>query len=323
METALLEVSDLCKYFEEPTSRIRDYLSGRRRIVKAVDGVNLWINPRETLGIVGESGCGKSTLGRTILRLVEPTAGRILFRGQDVTCLSQGELRPLRRYMQIVYQDPFSSLNPRKRVGDILRQPLEIHGSDGDIHRRVEELLHAVGLPAETARKYPHQFSGGQQQRVALARALATHPEFIVADEVTSALDVSIQAQIINLMVELQQQFGLAYLFISHNLGVVRHISHRIAVMYLGRVVEEALTEELFASPRHPYTQILMSAIPTPEPEENWSPELPPGDVPSPVNLPSGCRFHPRCPIAVAACAQIEPDLQDVGPQHRVACHLV
>ncbi|MFQ5859021.1 MAG: oligopeptide/dipeptide ABC transporter ATP-binding protein [Anaerolineae bacterium] len=238
------------------------------------------------------------------------------------THLSPAELRPLRKHMQIVYQNPYSSLNPRKRVGAILRQPLEVHGFNGDMTRRVVELLHAVGLPGDAARKCPHQFSGGQQQRIAIARALATHPELIVADEVTSALDVSIQAQIINLMVGLQEEFGLAYIFISHDLGVVRHASHRIAVMYLGTIVEQAFTEGLFANPRHPYTRILMSAIPTPDPEENWSPQLPAGDVPSPVNVPSGCHFHPRCPIAVSACAQTEPELREVRPGRRVACHL-
>nr|BAL57582.1 peptide/nickel transport system ATP-binding protein [uncultured Chloroflexota bacterium] len=322
MSAPLLQVSNLRKYFQETTSSLRHYLPGRRRVVKAVDGVSLTLQPQETLGIVGESGCGKSTLGRTILRLLEPTAGQIIFKGQDITHLPQARLRPLRQHMQIVYQNPFSSLNPRKRVEAILRQPLEVHGFKGNLTERVEELLQAVGLPAEARHKYPHQFSGGQQQRIAIARALATHPEFIVADEVTSALDVSIQAQIINLMARLQQEFGLAYLFISHNLGVIKHISHRIAVMYLGQIVEQAATETLFAHPRHPYTQILMSAIPTPNVEVNWQPQLLVGDVPSPVNLPSGCRFHPRCPIALAECAQQEPELRQVAEGHWVACHL-
>ena len=322
MKTTLLAVEGLCTYFQEPARSFRDYLRpDRRRVVKAVDGVSLSVYQKETLGIVGESGCGKSTLGRTILRLVEPTAGRIFFRGRDITHLSPAELRPLRKHMQIVYQNPFSSLNPRKRVGDILKQPLRVHGYGGDMDWRVRELLQAVGLPPEAATRYPHQLSGGQQQRVAIARALATEPQFIVADEVTSALDVSIQAQIVNLLIELQEAFGLAYLFISHNLGVVRHISHRIAVMYLGQVVEEALTEELFANPRHPYTQTLMSAIPNPDPAEPWSPRLLTGEVPSPVDLPTGCRFHPRCPLATAVCAQVEPELREVREGHKVACH--
>ncbi|MFQ5611903.1 MAG: ABC transporter ATP-binding protein [Anaerolineae bacterium] len=322
MSEALLAVSDLRKYFQEPTGSIRQYLRRQRRLVKAVDGVSLELYPHETLGIVGESGCGKSTLGRTILRLLEPTSGRIVFKGQDIARLPQARLRPLRKRMQIVYQNPLSSLNPRKRVETILCQPLEVHNFEGDVAGRIAELLQAVGLPEDTLRKYPHQFSGGQQQRIALARALATHPEFIVADEVTSALDVSIQAQIINLMTQLQGEFGLAYLFISHNLGVVKHISHRIAVMYLGQIVEQAPTETLFANPRHPYTQILMSAVPAPHPEQNWSPQLLAGDVPSPVDLPSGCRFHPRCPIAEADCARLEPELRQVEAKHWVSCHL-
>lgn len=322
MSAVLLEVNTLRKYFYESTNSLLEYLRHRRRVVKAVDGVNLQLQPHETLGIVGESGCGKSTLGRTLLRLVEPTSGQIIFKGWDITHLSQATLRSLRKQMQIVYQNPFSSLNPRKRVETILRQPLEVHNFNGNVTERVEELLHAVGLPFEAARKYPHQFSGGQQQRIAIARALATQPQFIVADEVTSALDVSIQAQILNLMIRLQREFGLAYLFISHNLGVVKHISHRIAVMYLGQVVEQASTDTLFTRPHHPYTQILMSAVPTPNPETQWSPQLLVGDVPSPVNVPAGCRFHTRCPIAVAECAKIEPELREVEVEHWVACHL-
>lgn len=322
MSEPLLAVTDLRKYFVESTASLVDFVRGRRRVVKAVDGVSLTVSPHETLGIVGESGSGKSTLGRTILRLLEPDAGTIVFDGEDITHLSVGALRPLRRNMQIVYQNPYSSLNPRKRVGDILRQPLRVHGINGDIDAKTEELLHAVGLPAGAAQKYPHQFSGGQQQRVALARALATHPKLIVADEVTSALDVSIQAQIINLMRRLQREFGLAYIFISHDLGVVKHVSDRIAVMYLGKIVEYAPTAELYARPLHPYTRMLMSAIPTAEPEENWAPQLPEGDVPSPVDVPSGCRFHPRCPIAVGECATVEPTLRELRPNHFVACHL-
>lgn len=322
MQTPLLDVIDVQKYFEVPTTSIREYLLRRRRLVKAVDGVSLTVSPHETVGIVGESGSGKSTLGRTILRLLEPTGGRIIFEGQDITHLPPGSLRPLRKHMQIVYQNPFSSLNPRKRVGDIIRQPLRVHGFNGGIRERVEELLDAVGLPASAVERYPHQFSGGQQQRIALARALATHPKLIVADEVTSALDVSIQAQIINLMVQLQKEFGLAYIFISHDLGVIKHASHRIAVMYLGKIVEYAPTDELFEHPLHPYTRLLMSAIPTATPEENWSPQLPEGDIPSPINVPAGCRFHPRCPIAEPHCAEEIPDLRELRPEHYVACHL-
>lgn len=322
MSEPLLAVTDLRKHFVESTASLLDLVRGRRRVVRAVDGVSLTVSPHETLGIVGESGSGKSTLGRTILRLLEPDAGTIVFDGQDITHLSVGALRPLRRNMQIVYQNPYSSLNPRKRVGDILRQPLRIHGINGDIDAKTEELLHAVGLPAGAMHKYPHQFSGGQQQRVALARALATHPKLIVADEVTSALDVSIQAQIINLMRRLQQEFGLAYIFISHDLGVVKHVSDRIAVMYLGKIVEYAPTDELYDRPLHPYTRMLMSAIPTAEPEEHWTPQLPEGDAPSPVDVPSGCRFHPRCPIAVGECATAEPAVRELRPNHFVACHL-
>ncbi|HBY97172.1 MAG: ABC transporter ATP-binding protein [Ardenticatenaceae bacterium] len=323
MNAPLVEVRELSKHFVESSPSVRELLRGRRRVVKALDGVSVKIYPGETLGVVGESGSGKSTFGRTVLRLLEPTGGQILFEGQDITALSPARLRPLRRHMQIVYQNPYSSLNPRRRVRDILRQPLEVHGYDGNMDRRVEELLQVVGLSHAAAERYPHQFSGGQRQRIAIARALATHPKLIVADEVTSALDVSIQAQIINLMVRLQKEFGLAYIFISHNLAVVRHASHRIAVMYLGKIVEYAPSGELFANPLHPYTRILLSAIPSVRPEQRWNPQLLEGDVPSSVNIPSGCRFHSRCPIATPECTRIEPELRELRPEHFVACHLV
>jgi peptide/nickel transport system ATP-binding protein len=294
--------------------------------IRAVDGVTLDIRRGETLGLVGESGCGKSTVGRAILRLYKPTDGRIHFDGQDITKLGEGDLRPLRRRMQMVFQDPFASLNPRHSVGRIVGEPLRAHGlaSRRDAARRVRELLQIVGLPADGATRYPHEFSGGQRQRIGLARALAVNPDFVVADEPVSALDVSIQAQIINLLEQLQDEFDLTYLFIAHDLAVVRHISDRIAVMYLGTIVEVSPAGELYANPLHPYTISLLSAVPIPDPvvELERKPLLLAGDLPSPANPPPACRFHTRCPyLQPTRCRDEVPELRTLASGHQVACH--
>jgi oligopeptide transport system ATP-binding protein len=315
----LLEVRDLQKYFP-----IRRGLFSRTvGHVRAVDGVSFDIRAGEVLGLVGESGCGKTTTGRCILRLIEPTAGSVRFDGREVTGMGKRELRALRREMQIVFQDPYSSLNPRLTVGSMLGEALAIHhlARGAAARERVAELLRIVGLHPDHARRYPHEFSGGQRQRIGVARALAVDPRLIVADEPVSALDVSIQAQIINLLRELQHRLGLTYLFVAHDLSVVEHISDRVAVMYLGKIVELAVSEVLYRDPRHPYTVSLLSAIPVPDPGRKKERIVLKGDVPSPANPPSGCRFHPRCYMAREICATEEPLLREVRPGHWSACH--
>ena len=317
---SLLEIRNLKKYFP-----VGDGLFSRNKgAVKAVDGVNLDVNEGETVGLVGESGCGKSTLGRTILRLIEPTGGEVLFEGKNLLAMSQREMREMRREMQIIFQDPYASLNPRMRVGDIVGEGLEIHKlARGKAKRdRVMELLHQVGLREDHYGRYPHEFSGGQRQRIGIARALAVSPRFIVCDEPVSSLDVSIQAQIINLLQELQEKLGLTYLFISHDLRVVEHISHRVAIMYLGKVVEIANSETIYRDAKHPYTRALLSAVPMPDTDRKKERVVLEGDVPSPVNPPPGCTFHPRCAYREALCSQTEPPLDFDADRHGVACHV-
>jgi oligopeptide/dipeptide ABC transporter ATP-binding protein len=316
----VLEVASLSKHFPVRKGLLRRTIGH----VYAVDDVSFSIGTGETLGLVGESGCGKTTVGRTILRLIEPTAGSIHLDGQDVTHLGKAELRPFRRQMQIIFQDPFSSLNPRKRAGDIVGEPLTVHGlkTRGERRQMVADLFERVGLRRAQMDNFPHQFSGGQRQRIGVARALALNPKLIIGDEPVSALDVSIQAQVINLLMDLQRELKLSYLFISHNLAVVEHISHRIAVMYLGRIVEYTDKVTLFTRPLHPYTEALLAAVPVPDPRIKRTKLVVQGDVPSPLNPPPGCRFHTRCPIAVARCKIDVPALREVESGHHVACHL-
>jgi peptide/nickel transport system ATP-binding protein len=317
---SLLEIRDLKKHF--PVGE--GLFSRNKGAVKAVDGVSLTVEEGETLGIVGESGCGKSTLGRTILRLIEPTSGEVVFQGKNLVTMSQRELREMRRQMQIIFQDPYASLNPRMRVGDIVGEGLEIHKlAKGKAKRdRVMELLHQVGLREDHYGRYPHEFSGGQRQRIGIARALAVNPKFIVADEPVSSLDVSIQAQIINLLQELQEKMHLTYFFISHDLRVVEHISHRVAIMYLGKIVEIAKSETIYQDAKHPYTRALLSSVPMLDISQRKEHVILQGDVPSPVHPPPGCAFHPRCAYREAICDKTEPPLDFAADGHGVACHV-
>jgi oligopeptide transport system ATP-binding protein len=318
-ETPLLAVKHLKKHFPIKGGVFSKTIG----YVYAVDDINFTLEKGETLGLVGESGCGKSTTGRTILRLIEPTDGAICFEGQDITTLDKSAMRALRREMQIIFQDPYASLNPRMTVGSIIGEPLEIHkiAKGSEKEERVASLLQKVGLRAEDMRKYPHEFSGGQRQRIGIARALALNPKLIVCDEPVSALDVSIQAQVINLLEDLQAEFGLSYLFIAHNLNVVEHISNRVAVMYLGQIVELASDEELYKNPQHPYTEALLSAVPIPDPTVKKKRIILEGDVPSPINPPKGCHFHTRCMYKDKICEEVEPEFKDIGGGHWVACH--
>ncbi len=319
---ALLRVNNLKKYFPIKAGLFRKTVAQ----VKAVDDISFYINEGETLGLVGESGCGKSTTGATILQLEKATAGEVIFQGKDVLSFSKKEIRGMRRDMQIIFQDPYASLNPRMTVTEIVGEPLDIHKlvrNKQEKKERVKQLLGSVGLSTEHMHRYPHEFSGGQRQRIGIARALAVEPKLIIADEPVSALDVSIQAQVINLLQELQQEYGLTYLFIAHDLSVVKHISDRVAVMYLGKIVEMTSKVDIYDNPLHPYTQSLLSAIPIPDPTINKERIVLEGDVPSPINPPSGCRFHPRCPHVMEICRGEDPEFKVYGDNHYVACHFL
>lgn len=321
MTQPLIEVKGLTKHYQ-----VKKGLFGKKvGVVRAVDGIDLMVNTGETLGLVGESGCGKSTTGRLLLRLIEADQGEIFFNGSNIRDLPSEPLRKMRREMQMVFQDPYASLNPRLPIAEIIGEPLRTHDISSSKERleRVKSLLEVVGLSKRHLNRYPHEFSGGQRQRIGIARALALNPKLIIADEPVAALDVSIQAQVLNLMVDLQQEFNLTYIFIAHDLSVVQYISNRVAVMYLGKIVEVASSEELYLRPKHPYTQALLSAIPMPDPSLKRERILLSGDVPSPMNPPSGCRFHTRCPYVVERCRQEEPELKVMEGRHQVACHLV
>ena len=320
-DDVLLSVRDLKIHF---AVRGGLFMKAGEQAIKAVDGITFDVRRGETLGLVGESGCGKTSVGRALLRLTDPTSGQVRFQGTDVVTATGPDLRKLRRRMQMVFQDPYASLNPRQSVGDLVGEPIRVHNlrQGPGVRARVAELIDLVGLRASAIDGYPHEFSGGQRQRIGIARALAVEPQFLVCDEPVSALDVSIQAQVINLLEDLQDELGLSYLFIAHDLSVVRHISHRVAVMYLGKIVEIATSASLYAQPMHPYTRALMSAVPIPDPdlETHRKRIVLTGDVPSPMNPPTGCRFHTRCPIAIGKCASVEPPLEAHGKDHMVAC---
>ena len=313
----LLEVKDLKQYYI-----INKGFLGEKKVVKAVDGVSFTIRQGETLGIVGESGCGKSSLGRSVIRLLQPTSGEVHFEGQDITKMSQSEMKKIRKEIQMVFQDPYASLNPRSTIRSILETPLITHGNKNKKSRTqiIENLIEKIGLRKEQLDRYPHEFSGGQRQRIGIARALTLNPKLIVADEPVSALDVSVQSQVLNLMVELQKEFNLSYMFISHDLSVVKHISDRVAVMYLGRIVEIAEVESMYATPLHPYTKALMSAVPLPDPTKKRERIILQGDLPSPVNPPTGCTFHTRCPIATEECKHTIPALREIKENHFASC---
>jgi oligopeptide/dipeptide ABC transporter ATP-binding protein len=315
----MIEVKNLKKWFY-----VGKVVAGKREACRAVDDVSFYVNQKEVLGLVGESGCGKTTCGKMLLRIIDPTSGSIFFDNEEITHLNKSEMQRFRRRMMIIYQDPFGSLDPRMKIGKAISEPLEVHGigTPREREERVAELIEKVGLSSDQMNRYPHEFSGGQRQRIGIARALATNPEFIVADESVSALDVSIQAQIINLLKQLQKEFGLTLLFVAHDLSVVKHISNRVAVMYLGKIVEMAEKRPLFSDPKHPYTQALLSAIPIPDPKQRKQQEILMGDVPSPVNPPAGCRFHTRCPRVMDICKREEPPLKTIKPDYHVACHL-